>query len=103
MDVTPALDVYIESKLEPLGKLLKNFERDGELELHLEVSRTTQHHHKGDEVFLAIANLELPRKMLRAEASASDIHKAIDELRGMLHLEVEKYKSKHADAKRGGK
>jgi ribosomal subunit interface protein len=95
LDVTPALETYIDSKLLPLGKFLKHFEEDGQADLWLEVSRTTNHHNKGEEIFKAVADLKLQGKILRSEASASDIHKAIDEVRSMLHMEIEKYKEKH--------
>lgn len=103
LDVTPSLETYIESKLAPLGKFLKRFEEDGELELHLEVARTTAHHKKGDEVFMATINLALPKKKLHAEASAADIRVAIDNARGMIQVEMEKYKDQILDRHRGEK
>lgn len=96
LDVTPPLEEYIEQKLTPLAKFVKPFEKEGDVELWLEVSRTSQHHRKGDEVFKAVADLRLPGKILRGEAMASDIRKAIDELRNILHMEIEKYKTKHS-------
>jgi ribosomal subunit interface protein len=103
LDVTPSLETYIGEKLMPLAKFVKAFDREGVVELKLEVSRTSNHHRKGDEVFMAAADLRLPGKILRGEASASDIRKAIDEVRDILHMEIEKYKSKHADSPRGKK
>lgn len=94
LDVTPSLEVYIDKKLSPLVKFIKHFEEQGEVELWLEVSRTTNHHNKGEEIFKAIADLKLKGTILRGEASASDIHKAIDAVRNMLHMEIEKYKNK---------
>ncbi|HUC31249.1 MAG TPA: ribosome-associated translation inhibitor RaiA [Candidatus Paceibacterota bacterium] len=96
LDVTPPLETYIEEKLMPLAKFLEPYERNGETELRLEVSRTSEHHRKGDEVFMAAADLELPGKVLRSEASAADIRAAIDQVRTMLHMEIEKYKTKHS-------
>ncbi len=103
LDVTPSLETYIEGKLMPLAKLVKVFDAEGVVDLTLEVSRTSNHHRKGDEVFKAAADLRLPGKILRSESSASDIRKAIDEVRTMLHMEIEKYKSKRADSPRGKK
>ena len=96
LDVTPPLEAYIQEKLMPLGRFVEPYERDGEVELRLEVSRTTQHHRKGDEVFMAAIDLALPGKVLRSEASASDIRKAIDEARTMMHMEIQKHKTKNA-------
>ena len=78
----------------PLAKFVKEFDRDGVAELKLEVSRSSNHHRKGDEVFEARADLRLPEKILRGEALASDIRKAVDEVRDMLYMEIEKYKEK---------
>jgi ribosomal subunit interface protein len=96
LDVTPPLETYIENKLAPLSKFVKHFEEKGETELWLEVSRTTQHHKKGEEIFMAIADLKLGGKILRSEAAASDIRKAIDEMRDTMHMEIEKYKTQHS-------
>lgn len=96
LDVTPSLATYIEEKLMPLAKFVDPFEKEGETVLRLEVSRTTQHHQKGNEVFMARADLSVSGKVLRGEASASDIRKAIDEVRNMLHMEIQKYKTKNA-------
>jgi ribosomal subunit interface protein len=96
LDVTEPLEVYIKEKLMPLAKFVEPYEKEGEVTVRLEVSRTSEHHRKGDEVFMAAADLELPGKVLRSEASASDIRKAIDEVRTMLHMEIQKYKTKNA-------
>ena len=99
LDVTPALEEYIEDKIRPLEKFLQQFEKDGAVQMRLEVSRTTRHHNKGEEVYEAVANLELPGKTLRGEATASDVHIAIDEVRNILHIEIDKYREKHYASK----
>lgn len=103
LDVTPALEDHINAKLLPLSKFLKAFEEKEEVELWLEVARATNRPNKGEEIFKAIADLKLPGKILRSEASASDIYKAIDEVRNMLHMEIEKYKEKKIQSHREGK
>jgi ribosomal subunit interface protein len=100
--ITEALETYIDEKLMPLAKFVKKFDDTGEAAIWLEVSRTTHHHHKG-EVFMAAADLRLPHAILRAEAYATDIRKAIDETRDMLRLEIEKYKTKFVSPRRGGR
>jgi len=100
LDVTPSLEIYIEEKFLPLAKLVKAFDKDGSLELRLEVSRTSNHHRKGEDIFMAGADLRLPGKIVRGEASASDIRKAIDGARDILREEIEKYKAKHTEASR---
>lgn len=98
--ITPSLEEYIEGKLLPIGKFIKHFEEAGEVAIILEVSRTTNHHKKG-EVYLAAADLALPHQVLRAEEFADDIHKAIDGVKEKLHAEIEKYKTKFLEHRRG--
>lgn len=102
LDLTAPLRTYIDEKLAPLAKFLKKFDETGEAEIWLEVSRTTRHHGKGEEVFLAVADLRLPHKILRAEEYAADIRKAIDQARDTLRLEIEKYKTKFLEKRREG-
>lgn len=100
--ITPALETYIEEKLLSLAKFVKQFDETGEAEIWLEISRTTQHHRKGN-VFMAAADLRLPHKILRGEATAEDIRAAIDQVRNTLHLEIEKYKTRFMAPRRGEK
>jgi ribosomal subunit interface protein len=99
--ITPALEAYIEEKLAPLAKFVKQFDATGEAAIWLEISRTTKHHKKG-EVYLAAADLRLPKKILRAEEYAEDIRVAIDRARDTLRLEIEKYKTKLLESRKDG-
>ena len=99
VDLTPSLNVYIEEKLSPLAKFLKRFDETGDAEIWLEVSRATQHHRKGD-VFEASADLRLPKKILRAESTASDVRAAIDEIKRELSLEIQKYRTQFLEVKK---
>lgn len=101
VEVTPALGVYIEEKFSALSKFVKHFEEEGEVEIRLDIGRTSKHHNKG-EVFLAVAAIQLPGKAIRAEAYAEDMRKAIDEAKDTLRMEIEKYKAK-LKPQRGGK
>ncbi len=87
----PNLNEYVETRFRNLEKLLKHWDEEGALDLKVELARTTKHHSKGD-VYYAEANLELPGKVLRAEATLHDIRAAIDEVYEDLRLQVEKYR-----------
>lgn len=100
--ITPALEHYIEAKLAPLAKFVKHSDDTGEAAIWLEISRTSEHHKKG-EVYMAAADLRLPGKILRAEEYAEDIRVAIDHVRDTLHLEIEKYKTKLLGRRRSKK
>lgn len=99
-DLTPSLKIYIESKLAPLAKFIKHFDETGEAAIWLEISRTSKHHKKGNEVYMAAADLRLPKKILRAEEYAEDARKAIDNAKDTLRQEIEKYKARFTERKR---
>jgi ribosomal subunit interface protein len=98
-DLTPALETYIEEKLGTLAKFVKRFDATGEAAIWLEISRTTNHHQKG-EVFMAAADLRLPQTILRGEANAENIRKSTDLVLKELQMEIEKYKTKFVTPKR---
>ena len=81
------------TKLGPLERFLGKLETEGQLELRVEVARTTMHHHKGD-VFRAEGMLRVPGGLLRAEERNSDVRTAIDAVRTKLKMEIEKHKAK---------
>jgi ribosomal subunit interface protein len=93
LDLTPALKIYLEKKLNSLHRLLKKFEEKTEIYIRVELARTTYHHKKGN-VFYAETNLSLPKSLLRAESSASNIRTAINLLIDKLKQEIKKYKDK---------
>ena len=102
VDRTPSLETYVESKLAPLAKFLKHFDDVGEAEIWIEITRTTRRQRKG-EVYFAAADLRLPKKIIRAEEYADDIRTAIDQVRDTLRAEIEKYKTKLVEPRRGGR
>jgi len=99
-DSTPAFEAYIDGKLLPLARLIKSFEKDGEAEILLNIVRTSRHHGKGEEVFMAAADLRLPKKVIRAEECASSMRAAVDRMRDTLKLEIEKYKTQFVEINR---
>ena len=100
VDLTPSFKTYIEEKFGQLEKFFEHFEKKGEVELRVEVSRTTAHHKHGD-VFRAVAGVHLSGKDLRAEEEAGDARSAIDMAKDTLRLEIEKYRDKVLKPKRG--
>ncbi|OGY98853.1 MAG: ribosomal subunit interface protein [Candidatus Liptonbacteria bacterium RIFCSPLOWO2_01_FULL_45_15] len=102
-ELTPALKIFIESKLKPLVKLVEKLEGKGEAEIVLEVSRTTRHHHKGL-VFRAKGNLKFGKTLLRAEANGESIRAAVDILKDELKREIVGFKERFSVlAKRGAR
>lgn len=93
VDLTPSLRIYIEKKLDPLSKLIERLNKAGQAELWLEIARTTRHHRKGG-VFRAEADLRLPKHILRAEETSSDLRAALGALKDKLRVEIEKYRTR---------
>ena len=99
LELTPVIQEYIEEKIRPLERFLKKFEEKNEIDVFVEVGRSTRHHHKGN-VFFAEATLAVPEKILRAEYSYWDIRAAIDKVRDKLKQEIRKYKNSGRGATR---
>lgn len=93
LELTPAIQSYVETKIGSLSRFLKRFESQSEIQVFIEIARTTRHHHKGD-IFYAEANLKLPQGFLRASYSDWDIRVAIDKIKNKLQQEIKKYKDK---------
>lgn len=93
LDLTPAINQYIEDKIGSLSKFLKNYEIKSEVQAHVEIARTTRHHHSGN-VFKAEVSLDLPKKILRSVAEKEDIRVAINETRDELQQEIKKHNQK---------
>lgn len=102
VEMTSAIRSYAEKKIGSLALFVKRFEKDGEVEIFLEVARTTKHHKHG-EVFYAEATLNLSGKTIRAEKYNINLYDAINGLKQMLKNDIIKYKSKLTDTKIRGK
>src|SRR3989344_447077 len=95
-ELTPALNIYIETKLlKPLRRLLVGADRSESVILDIELSRTTRHHRKG-KVWGAGMIVTLPKEKepLYAEVTDEDIHTAIDLLKEEIEQEIRKYKGR---------
>jgi ribosomal subunit interface protein len=86
MEMTPAIELAINEKL---GGLDKYF--DSIIGCEVEVGKTTNHHNKGN-IFRAEVNLEVPKKIIRAEVETDDLYKALTEVKDKLKIEIIKYK-----------
>ncbi|MFH1346947.1 MAG: ribosome-associated translation inhibitor RaiA [Spirochaetota bacterium] len=96
LDLTPSIREYVEEKIGSLDKFLERFEKEGEIEVFIEVARTTKHHRSG-KVFYAEVTFSLGKKVFRAEDLNEDIRLAIDEVRDKLQQEIKKYKEMKID------
>lgn len=93
LDLTPAIAEFIEEKIGSLSKFIQRFEEKGEAKASVEIARTTNHHHQG-EVYYAEVNLNIDGVVLRAEQTDEDIRAAIDKVKDILKVEIQKHKEK---------
>lgn len=95
-ELTPALHQLVESKLNTLSKFLKNWEKNSEVILRVEIGKNTKHHNKGM-IFYAEGNLDLPgltQKLLRIEEVDEDLRTAVDNLKDRLKNELLRVKKR---------
>lgn len=81
-------------KIGGLAKLVFGIERKGtEVLARVEITRTTNHHGKGD-VYRAEVNVDAPQNIVRAEEESADIRAAIDAVQVKLKQLLVKYKER---------
>ncbi len=91
LDLTQSINKFIDDKFGALKKFSTSLETEGELNLFIEISRSTSRHRHG-EIFYAEATLQVPNKMLRAETNDSDVRNAIIKTRDKIKEEIVEYK-----------
>jgi len=74
IELTEAIEDYVNKKLESLDK----FSKDNEMNIYVEVGKTTKHHKNGD-LFKSEINLGLNGKNFFTNSEKDDLYAAIDE------------------------
>ena len=90
VELTPKLKDYVQMKMDMLNKYLGKLKV---ISAHFEISKTTNHHLKG-EIYSAEVNLVVNGDLLRVEKTEKDLFKAIDKVKDHLDLVIKKYKDK---------
>ncbi|MBI2459170.1 MAG: ribosome-associated translation inhibitor RaiA [Parcubacteria group bacterium] len=96
LELTDNLRAYAQQKMDMLDKYLGKLKV---INAHLEISKTTNHHLKG-EIYCAEVNLDLPGDFLRVEKTEKSLFKAIDKVKDHLEVVIKKYKEKKIDRKK---
>jgi ribosomal subunit interface protein len=93
-ELTPSLQQFVEEKMSGLEKFLERWDKEGAVILDVEISKTTQHHNKGN-VYYAEGNLQIPNApLLRIEETNEEMRAAIDKLKDRLKNELLRFKEK---------
>lgn len=94
MELTPAIYNYVMDRVTNLGRLLTKIEeKSGEIVVHFDVSKTTNHH-KGGEVFRADCSIVVKGEKFYASADKEDLYEAIDAVKENLFNEISKNKDR---------
>lgn len=94
MDLTDPIRDYVGKRVTNLGRLLvKMEERNGEVAVHFEVEKTTNHHKSGD-IFRAHCAVNIGGQTFHASADKPDLYEAIDGVKDTLFREIGKAKDR---------
>lgn len=104
LELTDAIKSYAEKKASGLEKYAPKYPNMPDLQVWVEVGRTTKHHQSGD-IFRAEIQFQLPHeaKMIRAQAETADLYAAIDEAHDEMKNELQKIKDKKISFLRRGR
>lgn len=89
MELTEAIEGYVNKKLASLGKFIQEDKISG----YVEIGKTTEHHKNGD-VFKAEYNLQLDGKKFYAVSEKSDLYAAIDDAKEEFIRQITRTKDK---------
>lgn len=87
--LAPDSHIIINEKIKQLDKYFSNIIR-----ADVEIGINSLHHNKGN-IYRAIVNLSVPKKVLRASAETDNIIKSVNSVCNKLKMELKKYKETH--------
>lgn len=94
MEVTEAIRDYVLKRVTNLEKLLSSIEKNGgEVRVHFEVGRSTNHHKSGL-VFHSDCLINIKGEEFYASADKEDLYESIDEIKENLFNEISKNKDR---------
>lgn len=91
LSITDAIDTYLRKKVDHLEKFLQPIGRPRDV--FVEIAKTTAHRKKGP-YFRCEVNIRLPKRVLRAEATAFDLYASIDLVKDELERQIREYREK---------
>ena len=101
IELSPALQNYVDKRLKKLGKFLD--ENESPASVQVEIGKETDHHKQG-EVFRAEINIDWQGKRFRAEAVKDDLYAAIDAVKDDIANEIKRARRKDTTLlRRGGR
>lgn len=89
IELTPAINDYVNKKLMGLEK----FTKDKELIIYAEVGKTTNHHKSGD-IYKAEFNIEISGVKFYTVSEKEDLYKAIDDAKEEMVYQIKNNKKR---------
>ncbi len=94
IELTDEIRDYATKRATNLEKLLSRIEKgDGRVMVNFDLGKATNHHKSG-EIFHADCRINIDGKEFYASADGEDLHQAIDEIKDVLYLEINKDKDR---------
>ena len=101
LEMTPAIQAYLDDKLSHLDKLVVG--REDEVLASVELGKETEHHKQGD-IFKAEVNIRFDGRNFYTVAREADLYAAIDVVRDQAAEELKAYRNKkNTLLRRGGR
>ncbi|MCC7469722.1 MAG: ribosome-associated translation inhibitor RaiA [Bacteroidetes bacterium] len=89
MELTEAIRGYVNEKIGSLDRFF-----DESAFAYVEVGRESNHHQKGEDVFIAEVNIAFSGSNFFSRVRNADLYAAIDEVKEELHREISKNKDR---------
>ncbi len=89
MELTGAINDYVNKRLGTIEK----FRKDGEITGHVEIGKTTNHHKQGD-VFKAEFDINMNGEKFFAMSEKSDLYSAIDDAKEEITQKISNNKDR---------
>ncbi len=98
IELTDAIQTYIEEKFLSLGKYMQALEPVDKCDI--EIGKLSEHHQKGN-IFFAEITMQIPGDLIRIEVTQDDLYAAIDKAKDELKEKLIKIKERRIDARKG--
>lgn len=98
IEMTEAIQAYIEEKFASLGKYMQALEPVDKCDI--EIGKNSEHHQKG-KVFYAEVTMQIPGDLIRIEVLEEDLYAAIDKAKDELKEKLIQIKERRIDARKG--
>jgi ribosomal subunit interface protein len=99
IDLTPAIEKRVRTRVQKLSKIVKRMEPAS---IRAEVGKPSAHHRKGEDVFYAELNASIQGKDFHSSKTEPDLYKAIEKVRDDMYQQIISWKKKERQAKRKG-